>query len=149
MGNAEDVWWRRMERDATIDYSVRGSAPGASNPELRDTTCTAIPSERLASPIFPEKLTNLSDEERCARVTTATKKKDVAQNLYDAYAAGLTGHSSDDDDLKEIKILHNDLQHAMREVSKLELCPLPSCKKHKINNFNSQIKRNAAHLNKS
>ncbi|GIY07582.1 hypothetical protein CDAR_31471 [Caerostris darwini] len=92
---------------------------------------------------------NLSDEERCARVTTATKKKDVAQNLYDAYAAGLTGHSSDDDDLKEIKILHNDLRHAMREISKLELCPLPSCKKHKINNFNSQIKRNAAHLNKS
>ncbi|GIY85385.1 hypothetical protein CEXT_5791, partial [Caerostris extrusa] len=39
------------------------------------------------------------------------------------------------------------LQHAMREVSKLELYPLSSCKKHKIINFNSQIERNAARLN--
>ncbi|GIY40001.1 hypothetical protein CEXT_612861 [Caerostris extrusa] len=106
-----------------------------------DTTCAATPS---ASPIFPEKL---SDEERCARITTVIKKKDIAQKLYDAYATAMTEHSTGDDDLKETKLLHDDLQHAMREVSKLELCPLPSCKKHKINNFNSQIKCNAAHLN--
>ncbi|GIX88080.1 hypothetical protein CDAR_589901 [Caerostris darwini] len=74
----------RMEHDATIDYSVRASVPGASNPELMDTTCAAIPS---ASPIFPERL---SDEERCARITTVIKKKDIAQKLYDAYATAMT-----------------------------------------------------------
>ncbi|GIY71089.1 hypothetical protein CEXT_346431 [Caerostris extrusa] len=79
-----------MERDATMDYSDRGSTPGASNPEL------------------------------------------TAQKLYDAYAAALTRHSPDDDDLKEIKILHDDFQHAMREVSKLELCPLPFVKNIKL-----------------
>ncbi|GIY95927.1 hypothetical protein CEXT_206061 [Caerostris extrusa] len=144
METAEDEWWRRMERAETIDYSVRASAPGASNPELMDTTSASIPSELLASPIFHEKL---SEEERCARISTVTKKKDIAQNLYDVYAAALTEYSPDDDDLKELKKHHDDLQLAMREASKLELFPLPSCKKHKINNFNSQIKRNAAHLN--
>ncbi|GIY40767.1 hypothetical protein CDAR_395011 [Caerostris darwini] len=147
MEAAEDEWWRRMERDATMDYSVRESAPGASNPELMETTCAAIKSERLASPTFPEKKFYLSDEEHCARITTVIKKKDIAQNLYDAYAAALTGYSPDDDDFKELKIRHDDLQLAMREVSKLELCPLSSCKKHTIINFNSQIKRNAAPLN--
>ncbi|GIY12537.1 hypothetical protein CEXT_82241 [Caerostris extrusa] len=44
MQPAEDEWWRRMERNATIDNSVRGSAPGATNEpmislELMDTTC--------------------------------------------------------------------------------------------------------------
>ncbi|GIY71630.1 hypothetical protein CDAR_259451 [Caerostris darwini] len=48
--------------------------------------------------LFPEKL---SDEERCARITIVTKKKSIAQNLDDAYAAALTGHSSDDDDLQD------------------------------------------------
>ncbi|GIY79454.1 hypothetical protein CDAR_11911 [Caerostris darwini] len=109
-----------------------------------DTTSASITSELLAPPIFHEKL---SEEEHCARVSTVTKKKDLAQNLYDAYAATLTGYSIEDDDLKELKIRHDNLQLAMREVSKLELCPLSSCKKHKIINFNSQIKRNAAHLN--
>ncbi|GIX76196.1 hypothetical protein CDAR_484361 [Caerostris darwini] len=37
-------WWRRMERDATIDYLLRGDSPGESNqpminPELTDTMC--------------------------------------------------------------------------------------------------------------
>ncbi|GIX74310.1 hypothetical protein CDAR_88751, partial [Caerostris darwini] len=141
METAENEWWVRMERAETIDWA---SAPGASNPELMDTTSASIPSERLTSPIFHEKL---SEEERCARISTVTKKKDLAQNLYDAYAATLTGYSPDDDDLKELKRRHDDLQLAMREVSKLELCPLSSCKKHKIINFHSQIKRNAAHLN--
>ncbi|GIY53516.1 hypothetical protein CDAR_495021 [Caerostris darwini] len=112
METAEDEWWRRMERVETLDYSFRASAPGASNPELMDTTSASIPSELLASPIFHEKL---SEEERCARMSTATKK-DLAQNLYDAYAATLTGYSPDDDDLKEITILHDNLQHAMREL---------------------------------
>ncbi|GIX75228.1 hypothetical protein CEXT_40861 [Caerostris extrusa] len=113
----------------------------------KDTTCAAIQSERLTSPTFPEKQSNLSDEERCARISTMIKKKDLAQNLYDAYAAALTGYSPDDDDLQGLKRRHDDLQLAKREVSKLELCLLSSCKKHKIINFNSQIKRNAAHLN--
>ncbi|GIY84892.1 hypothetical protein CDAR_216561 [Caerostris darwini] len=77
-----------------------------------DTTSASIPSELLASPIFHEKL---SEEERCARISTVTKKKDIAQNLYDAYAAALTGYSPDDDDLKELKKHHDDLQLAMRE----------------------------------
>ncbi|GIX67982.1 hypothetical protein CEXT_628441 [Caerostris extrusa] len=124
METAEDEWWRRMECAVTMDYSVRESAPGASNPELMETTCAAIQSERLASPTFPKKPSNLSDEEH-----------------------SLTGYSPDDDDLKELKTRHDDLQLAMREVSKLELCPLSSCKKHKIINFNSEIKRDAAHLN--
>ncbi|GIX66972.1 hypothetical protein CDAR_576151, partial [Caerostris darwini] len=133
-----------MECAETIDYSVRASAPGASNPVLMDTTRASIPSEPLASPIFHKKL---SEEECCARISTVTKKKDLAQNLYDAYAATLTGYSPDDDDLKELKRRHDGLQLAMREVSKLELCPLSFCKKHKIINFHSQINRNAAHLN--
>ncbi|GIY45087.1 hypothetical protein CEXT_808701 [Caerostris extrusa] len=77
METAEVEWWRRMERAETIDYSVRGSAPGASNPEIIDTTCAALQS-------------NLSDKDRCARISTVIKKKDLAQNLYDAYAATLT-----------------------------------------------------------
>ncbi|GIX97353.1 hypothetical protein CDAR_178101 [Caerostris darwini] len=105
-----------MERAETIDYSVRASAPGASNPELMDTTSASIPSELLASPTFPEKQSNLSDEEHCARITTVIKKKDIAQNLYDAYVAALTGYSIDDDDLKQLKKRHDDLQLAMREV---------------------------------
>ncbi|GIY31866.1 hypothetical protein CEXT_91201 [Caerostris extrusa] len=76
-----------MERDATMDYTVRESAPGASNPELMDATC----------------------------ISTVIKKKGIAQNLYDAYAAALTGYSPDDDDLKEMKIRLDDLQLAMRE----------------------------------
>ncbi|GIX69819.1 hypothetical protein CEXT_55701 [Caerostris extrusa] len=79
-----------------------------------DTTCAAIQSERLASPVFPEKQSNLSDKDRCARISTVIKKKDLAQNLYDAYAATLTGYSPDDDDLKELKRRHDDLQLAMR-----------------------------------
>ncbi|GIY92592.1 hypothetical protein CEXT_351241 [Caerostris extrusa] len=75
----------------------------------------------LASPIFHEKL---SEEERCARISTVKKKKTFAQNLYDAYVATLTGYSPDDDDLKELKIRHDALHPAMWEVSKLELCPL-------------------------
>ncbi|GIX74316.1 hypothetical protein CDAR_88771 [Caerostris darwini] len=115
--------------------------------ELMDTTSASISSELLTSPTFPEKQSNLSDEEHCARITIVIKKKDITQNLYDAYAAALTGYSIDDDDLKQLKKRHDDLQLAMREVRKLELCPLPSCKKHKINKFKSQINRNAAHLN--
>ncbi|GIX81039.1 hypothetical protein CEXT_613961 [Caerostris extrusa] len=133
-----------MERAETIDYSVRASATGASNSKLMNTTSASIPLELLASPIFHEKL---SEEERCARISTVTNKKDLAQNLYNAYAEALTGYSPDGDDLKELKIRHDDLHLAMREVSKFELCPFSSCKKHKITNFNSQIKRNAAHLN--
>ncbi|GIY81164.1 hypothetical protein CDAR_548101 [Caerostris darwini] len=112
METVEDEWWRRMESVETIDYSVRASAPGASNPELMDTTRASIPSELLSSPINHE---TLSEEERCARISTVTKKKDLAQNLYDAYAAALTGYSPDDDDLKVLKKHHDDLQLAMRE----------------------------------
>ncbi|GIX93909.1 hypothetical protein CDAR_179321 [Caerostris darwini] len=72
METANDEWWRRMERAETIDYSVRASASVASNPELMDTTSASIPSELLASPIFHEKL---SEEERCARISTVTKKR--------------------------------------------------------------------------
>ncbi|GIY87938.1 hypothetical protein CDAR_525181 [Caerostris darwini] len=99
-------------------------------------------------------LSNLTDEERCTRISDVLKKRDIAQHLYDAYAAALTCHSPDDDDLKRIAILHDELQNAMKEVSNLELCPLQSCLKHKIDNngknsnsSKSQIKRNAAHLN--
>ncbi|GIY31920.1 hypothetical protein CDAR_78111, partial [Caerostris darwini] len=144
METTEDEWWWRMERAETINYSVQASAPGASNPELMETTSASIPLNLLASPVFHERL---SEEERCARISTVTKKKDLAKNLYDAYAAALTGYSPDDDDFKELKIRHEDLQLAKREVSKLELCPLSCCKKNKIININSQIKRNAAHLN--
>ncbi|GIY92810.1 hypothetical protein CEXT_195291 [Caerostris extrusa] len=132
METAQDEWWWRMERAETMNYSVGESAPGASNPELMETTCAAIQSERLASPTFLKKQSNLSDEEHCARITTVIKKKDLAQNLYDTYAATLTGYSPDDDYLKELKIRHDDLQLAMREVSKLELCPLSSCKNIKL-----------------
>ncbi|GIX85907.1 hypothetical protein CEXT_271781, partial [Caerostris extrusa] len=46
---------------------------------------------------------------------TFLKKRDVAQHLYDAYAAALTCHSPDDDYLKRIAILHDELQNAMKE----------------------------------
>ncbi|GIX80427.1 hypothetical protein CDAR_53141, partial [Caerostris darwini] len=115
METTEDEWWGRMERAETIDYTVRASAPRASNPELMDTTSASIPSELLASPKFPEKQSKLSDEEHCARITTVVEKKDIAQNLYDTYAAVLTGYSIDDDDLKHLKKRHDPLQLAMRE----------------------------------
>ncbi|GIY30776.1 hypothetical protein CDAR_537961 [Caerostris darwini] len=123
MEAAEDEWWRRMERDATIDYSVRGSALGASNPELMDTTCAVIPSERLSSSIFSEELTNLSDEERCDQ-----EEGHCTESLR-RICCSADWTFPDDDDLKEINILHDDLQHAMRDVSKIELCPFPFCKK--------------------
>ncbi|GIY87321.1 hypothetical protein CEXT_640561 [Caerostris extrusa] len=78
METAEDEWWRRMERAETIDYSVRASAPAASNPELMDTTSASIPSELLASPIFHE---TLSEEESCARISTVTKKGPCTESL--------------------------------------------------------------------
>ncbi|GIZ05318.1 hypothetical protein CEXT_540941 [Caerostris extrusa] len=84
METAEDEWWRRMGVLRRSTTPVRASAPGASNPELMDTTSASIPSELLASPIFHERL---SEKERCARISTVIKKKDIAQNLYDAYAA--------------------------------------------------------------
>ncbi|GIY49309.1 hypothetical protein CDAR_283621 [Caerostris darwini] len=65
---------------------------------LKTCISSKVPSERLASPVFSEKLSNLSDEELCARITTVTKKKDITQNLYVAYPAVVTGHSPDDDD---------------------------------------------------
>ncbi|GIX88736.1 hypothetical protein CEXT_203741 [Caerostris extrusa] len=142
MEAAEDEWWRRMERDATMDYSVRESAPGASNPELMETTC-AIQSERLASPTFPEKQSNLSDKEHCARITTVIKKKDIAHNLYDAYAAALTGYSPDDDDLKELKIHHDDLQLAMRERNAAHL----NNHEHDNDGFYYALKRLIAKVN--
>ncbi|GIY76958.1 hypothetical protein CDAR_265231 [Caerostris darwini] len=99
-------------------------------------------------------LSNLTDEERCARISDVLNKTDVAHHLYDAYAAALTCHSPDDDDHKRITIIHDELQNAMKEVSNPELCSLQSCLKHKIDNnrrnsnsSKSQIKRNAAHLN--
>ncbi|GIY76301.1 hypothetical protein CDAR_174741 [Caerostris darwini] len=125
METAEDEWWRRMERAETIDYSVLASAPGASNQELMDTTSASIPSELLASPIFHEKL---SEEERCARISTVTKKKDIAQNLYDAYAAALTGYFPDDDDLKVLKKHHDNLQLAMTELRIPKLFEIPFVK---------------------
>ncbi|GIX73003.1 hypothetical protein CDAR_39921, partial [Caerostris darwini] len=60
-------------------------------------------------------LSNLTDEERCTRISDVLKKRDVAQHLYDAYAAALTCHSPDDDDLKRIAILHDEIQNAMKE----------------------------------
>ncbi|GIX80525.1 hypothetical protein CEXT_130451 [Caerostris extrusa] len=77
-----------------------------------NTTSASIPLELLAMPVFHEKL---SEEERCARISTVTNKKDLAQNLNNAYAEALTGYSPDGDDLKELKIRHDDLQLAMRE----------------------------------
>ncbi|GIY61364.1 hypothetical protein CEXT_419091, partial [Caerostris extrusa] len=38
-------------------------------------------------------LSNLSDEEYCARITTVIKKKDIAQNST-MHAAALTGYLS-------------------------------------------------------
>ncbi|GIY61212.1 hypothetical protein CDAR_568121 [Caerostris darwini] len=43
METAEDEWWMRMERAKTIDYSVRASAPGASNPELMELQWSCWP----------------------------------------------------------------------------------------------------------
>ncbi|GIZ03311.1 hypothetical protein CEXT_276771 [Caerostris extrusa] len=132
MEAAEDEWWRRMERDATMDYSVRESAPGARViRNLWNNVCGNTIGE-VGLAYISRKAINLSDEEHCARITTVIKKKDIAQNLYDAYAAVLTVYSPDDDDLKELKIRHDDLHLAMREVSKLELCPLSSCKNIKL-----------------
>ncbi|GIY39094.1 hypothetical protein CEXT_528311 [Caerostris extrusa] len=67
--------WSVMRPSTT---SIRGSAPGASNPELMDTTCAENSGwHRLC-------IEKLSDEERCARITAVIKKKDISQELYDA-----------------------------------------------------------------
>ncbi|GIY97724.1 hypothetical protein CEXT_779161 [Caerostris extrusa] len=70
-------------------------------------------------------LSNLTDEERCVRISDVLKKRDVAQHLYEAYAAALTSHSLDDDDLKRITILHDEFQNAMEEISKMKRVSLP------------------------
>ncbi|GIY85386.1 hypothetical protein CEXT_5801 [Caerostris extrusa] len=47
---------------------------------------------------FPKSNPVYLTKKRCARISTVIKKKDIAQNLYDAYAAALIGYSTDDDD---------------------------------------------------
>ncbi|GIX70637.1 hypothetical protein CDAR_283681 [Caerostris darwini] len=58
METAEDEWWVRMERAETIDYSVRASAPGASNPELTDTTSACPPRQVTSNITFASMITN-------------------------------------------------------------------------------------------
>ncbi|GIX80527.1 hypothetical protein CEXT_130471 [Caerostris extrusa] len=76
-----------MERAETIDYSLSRKCRRWRVQNLWIQRVRQLHlSELLASPIYSRKL---SEEERCARISTVTKKKDLAQNLYNAYAAAL------------------------------------------------------------
>ncbi|GIY09135.1 hypothetical protein CDAR_535001 [Caerostris darwini] len=105
------------------------------------------PSE-LASPTSPEMLSNLTNEERCARISRILMKKDIAQSLLDTFNATTFGHALDENDRVKLKTLEQDLINALREVGNLELCPLIDCKKHKanVNNSSVNLKRNASHI---
>ncbi|GIY26711.1 hypothetical protein CEXT_304701, partial [Caerostris extrusa] len=95
-----------MERDATMDYPFGKVHQERVIRTYGGNVCgNTIGAVGLA--YISRKKSNLSDEERCARISTVIKKKDIAQNLYDAYAAALTGYSPDDDDLKDLKIRHD------------------------------------------
>ncbi|GIY62483.1 hypothetical protein CEXT_401071 [Caerostris extrusa] len=65
-------------QDLYVEYKINWAVMGEGGGYV---FLSKVPSERLASPIFPEKLSNLSDDERCARITTVTKKKDIAESL--------------------------------------------------------------------
>ncbi|GIX79647.1 hypothetical protein CEXT_245651 [Caerostris extrusa] len=106
-----------------------------------------VPSEP-ASPTSSEMLSNLTNEERCARISRILMKKDIAQSLLDTFNATTFGHALDEDDHVKLKTLEQDLINALREVGNLELCPLIDCKKHKanVNNSSVNLKRNASHI---
>ncbi|GIY56238.1 hypothetical protein CEXT_366141 [Caerostris extrusa] len=114
METAEDEWWVRMERVLRRSTTPFGKHQERVIQNLWIQRVRQYPRSCWPRLHFPKSNPILSDEEHCARVTTVIKKKDIAQNLYDAYAAALTGYSIDDDDLKQLKKRHDDLQLAMR-----------------------------------
>ncbi|GIY34879.1 hypothetical protein CDAR_389051 [Caerostris darwini] len=63
-----------------------------------------VPSEP-ASPTSPEMRSNLTDEERCARISRILMKKDIAQSLLDTFNATTFGHALDEDDRAKLKTL--------------------------------------------
>ncbi|GIY59014.1 hypothetical protein CDAR_44171, partial [Caerostris darwini] len=71
-----------------------------------------VPSE-VASSNSSEMLSNLSDEERCARISCLLMKKDISQSLLDTFNA--TTFGSDEDDRVKLKALTQDLINTLRE----------------------------------
>ncbi|GIX70576.1 hypothetical protein CEXT_63651 [Caerostris extrusa] len=50
-------------------------------------------------------LSNLTDEERCARISRILMKKDIVQSLLDTFNATTFGHALDEDDRVKLKTL--------------------------------------------
>ncbi|GIX69416.1 hypothetical protein CEXT_313021 [Caerostris extrusa] len=96
--------------------------------------------------LLKKMLSNLTDEERCARISRIFMKKGIAQSLLDTFNATIFGHALDEDDRTNLKALVQDLINAVREVGNLEICPLIDCKKHKanVNNSSVNLKRKAS-----
>ncbi|GIY27774.1 hypothetical protein CEXT_275771 [Caerostris extrusa] len=67
-------------------------------------------------PTSPEMLSNLTDEEQCARISRILMKKDIAQSLLDTFNATTFGLALDEDDRVKLKTLEQDLINALREV---------------------------------
>ncbi|GIY62548.1 hypothetical protein CEXT_425351 [Caerostris extrusa] len=74
-----------------------------------------------------ETLSNLSDEERCARISRLLMKKDIAQSLLDTFNDATFGHALDEDDCINLKALEQNLINALRE---LQFNPGPENCKH-------------------
>ncbi|GIZ05288.1 hypothetical protein CEXT_714471 [Caerostris extrusa] len=64
-----------------------------------------------------EKLSNLTDEERCARISRILIKKDIAQSLLDTFNATTFGHALDENDHVKLKTLGQDLINAFESVN--------------------------------
>ncbi|GIY77109.1 hypothetical protein CEXT_751231 [Caerostris extrusa] len=75
--------------------------------------CSEVPSEP-ASPTSPEMLSNLTDEERRARISRILMKKDIAQSQLDTFNATTFGPALDEDDRVKLKTLEQDLINALR-----------------------------------
>ncbi|GIY24901.1 hypothetical protein CEXT_29351 [Caerostris extrusa] len=70
-------------------------------------------------PTSPEMVSNLSDEERCARISRILMKKVLAQSLLNTLNATIFGHAFDEDDHKTKHELSPDgkIFHTVRHIS--------------------------------
>ncbi|GIY75391.1 hypothetical protein CEXT_474611 [Caerostris extrusa] len=64
-------------------------------------------SEVPSEPTSPEMLSNLTDEERCARISRILMKKDIAQSLLDTFNATTFGYALDEDDRVNVNLKRN------------------------------------------
>ncbi|GIY58214.1 hypothetical protein CEXT_694261 [Caerostris extrusa] len=65
-----------------------------------------VPSE-FTSPNLPEMISNLSEEERCAKISRIIMTKGITQSLVETFNAATFGHALDEDDRVKLKELEH------------------------------------------